>query len=74
MTTFTKVIFNFIIKNPPMALIAGGILLLIMGAMMIPINSAGGWVLINYAPWLIGLGVILQIIYMVLKAWRGHYW
>ena len=44
----TIAIFKFIAKNPPMALIGGGILLLLLGL--------GGWILIV-------LGVILQVLW-----------
>ena len=61
-----KAIFNFIAKNPPSILILGGILFILLGALMIPINHEGSMILLGWAPWLIGLGVLLQILWLFL--------
>ncbi|HEY9245736.1 MAG TPA: hypothetical protein VIO11_02710 [Candidatus Methanoperedens sp.] len=59
MTDNIKVILNIIAKNPPMGLIGGGIILLILSPAD-PKFWFGGWILIM-------LGFVLQIVWLFLK-------
>lgn len=49
MATTIQALFKFVAKNPPMAFIVGGILCLLIGAVLLPFNPLGGWVLIEWA-------------------------
>ena len=59
-----KALFEFICKNPPMALIGGGILFYLQGSMFIPFSSESASVLLSTAPWLIGSGIFLQLVWL----------
>jgi len=59
-----EAIFEFIAENPPMALICGGILCLILGAIIYPFYTATANILLSWVPWLLGGGFILQILWL----------
>lgn len=55
--TTTKVVFSFIAKHPAMALICGGILLLLLSPAHVSFVEFG-WILV-------GLGVLLQVFWLL---------
>jgi len=59
-----EALFEFIAENPPMALICGGILCLILGAISFPFYPETANILLSWVPWLIGGGFILQILWL----------
>ncbi len=63
-----EVVFEFIAENPPTALIAGGILFLVLSVFTSPFDPSSTEFLRGYAPWMIGGGFILQVIWLVLRA------
>jgi len=63
-----EALFEFIAENPPMALICGGILCLILGAISYPFYSEIANILLSWVPWLIGGGFILQILWLFRRA------
>lgn len=56
MSDATSVFFKFIAKNPPMACICGGIVLLLFSPAYQPFWG-GGWILIV-------IGVVLQVLWL----------
>ncbi len=57
--------FRFVARNPATILIAGGILFYFVGALQ------PNTVLLNVAPWLIGIGIILHVLWLTpRKRWR----
>ena len=65
-----EAIFKFIAENPPTALVVGGILFFLVGAFFAPVSPITANILLSVAPWLIGLGVVLQILWLFLKSGR----
>ena len=57
-------LFKFIAKNPPSLLIAGGILLIIVGFLGSPISPTMGEDLINWGKLVTIIGVALQVLWM----------
>jgi hypothetical protein len=59
-----EAIFKFINDNPPMALISGGVLFILAGALFLPFYPQSSEVLFSAAPWLIVEGIALQILWL----------
>jgi len=59
------VVFKFIAKHPAMALIVGGILFVLIGALLDPVIPETSNILLGWAPWLFGAGIILQILWII---------
>jgi uncharacterized membrane protein len=59
-----EAIFKFVSKHPAMALVCGGILCLILAALMKPFYPASAEILLAWAPWLIGGGVLLHVLWL----------
>lgn len=59
-----KAIFKFVCENPPTIMIGGGILFYLLGSLSIPFNSQSAATLLSTAPWLVGGGFILQILWL----------
>jgi len=59
-----EAIFEFICEHPPMALVSGGILCLILAALLRPIYPPSSEILLSWVPWLIGGGMLLQILWL----------
>lgn len=59
-----EAIFEFICEHPPMALVSGGILCLILSALLRPFYQLSSEILLAWVPWLIGAGIILQILWL----------
>ena len=66
-STTIEAVFEFVAENPPTAMILGGILFVVLSAFMGPFDPAGASMLASWAPWLIGGGVVLQILWLVLR-------
>ena len=62
-----EAVFEFVAENPPTMMIAGGILFILLSAMMGPFDPTGAAMLSGWAPWLVGGGVILQVLWLVLR-------
>jgi len=62
-----EAIFEFIAKNPPSILIAGGILCFILSVFISSIDSESAHQLMNFGVLLVALGVILHIAWLFLK-------
>lgn len=62
-----EAIFEFIAKNPPSILIAGGILCFILGALISPTNPESARQLTDFGMWLVGLGIVLHIIWLIVR-------
>jgi hypothetical protein len=62
-----EAVFEFVAENPPTVMIAGGILFVLLSAFMGPFDPADASLLASWAPWLVGGGVILQILWLVLR-------
>jgi hypothetical protein len=60
-------VFEFIADNPPMAMIAGGILLALFSIATTPFDATTTTFLRNLAVWLIAGGFILQVLWLVLR-------
>jgi hypothetical protein len=60
-------IFEFIVRNPSMALIVGGILMIVFSILTAPFDPLTTNFLRNTSLILIVLGVMLQITYLLLK-------
>ncbi|MEM2087942.1 MAG: hypothetical protein QXF52_04625 [Thermoproteota archaeon] len=60
-------IFEFVAENPPMALIMGGILLIVLSILTAPFDPSTTDFLRNISLILIALGFLLQVIYLLLK-------
>ena len=58
-----EAVFQFFAKNPPSILIAGGILLYLVGS--VQKGLGGGSDLLGVAPWLIGAGFVLQVLWLM---------
>lgn len=59
-----EAIFEFVCEHPPMALVSGGILCLILAALLNPVYPSASQILVNWVPWLIGGGVLLQVLWL----------
>jgi hypothetical protein len=55
-----KAIFKFICRNPPTAMIGGGVLFFLLGSLLMPVNPKSSEVLLRTAPWLIAFGILLH--------------
>jgi len=62
--------FKFVAKNPPMALITGGILLITLSIFTSPLDPATTIFLRESAGNLIFLGAFLQILWLFFKIYR----
>jgi len=60
-------VFEFIAENPPTALIVGGVLLIVLSIFTAPIDPNTTEFLRNTAPWLIGGGFALQVLWLILR-------
>ena len=60
--------FKFVAKNPPTVLIAGGILFVVLSVFSAPFDPSTTEFLRSYAPWMIGGGFVLQVLWLVLRA------
>ncbi len=63
-----EAVFKFVANNPPSALIAGGILFAVLSVITAPFDPSSTEFLRGYAPWMIGGGFILQVVWLVLRA------
>ena len=61
-----EAVFGFVARNPPTAMIVGGILCLVLSALMGPFNPSGAATLGGAAPWLVGGGFVLQVLWLLL--------
>jgi hypothetical protein len=59
-----EAIFKFIAKHPAMALVTGGILFVLLGAVLEPIQKESSSILLGWAPWLFAAGIILQVLWL----------
>ncbi len=64
--TIIEAIFEFAAKNPPTFLIGGGVLMYVLGSLQQLVGANGG-ALLGPAPWLIGGGFVLQVLWLVLR-------
>jgi hypothetical protein len=62
-----RAIFEFVAENPPTAMIAGGILLIVLSVFTGPVDVETTEFLRNVALVLIGLGFILQVLWLALR-------
>ncbi|MGD9130139.1 MAG: hypothetical protein PVH73_01030 [Candidatus Bathyarchaeota archaeon] len=60
-------IFEFVAENPPTFLIGGGILLIVLSIFTGPFDVSTTEFIRNIALVLIGLGFILQVLWLVLR-------
>lgn len=63
--TDVSAIFEFIAENPPTAMIAGGVLLIVLSIFTAPFETNTTEFLRSIALWLIGGGFILQVIWLI---------
>lgn len=70
LATSISVLFKFIAKNPPMALILGGILFILVSVITPGIDQATTVYLRDMATWLFIGGVLLQVFWLIMR--RGH--
>jgi len=61
----TEAVFEFVAENPPSLMIAGGVLMYLVGSFQ-HLAGGGGGELLGPAPWLVGGGVVLQILWLLL--------
>lgn len=61
----TSVIFKFVARNPPMAMIMGGILLVLISTITPMIDQGTTEYLRNMATWLIIGGGIFQVLWLI---------
>jgi hypothetical protein len=59
-----EAVFKFYAKYPAMALVTGGILFALVGAILEPIQKESSSILLEWAPWLVGLGIILHVLWL----------
>lgn len=62
-----EAIFQFVAENPPTALIVGGILFITLSVLTITIDPSTTEFLRTAGSWSIGLGVLLQALWLVLR-------
>lgn len=62
-----EAVFEFVADNPPMAMIVGGILLIVLSIFTEVVNMSTTEFLRTIGLLLIGLGFILQVLWLVLK-------
>lgn len=60
-------LFEFVADNPPTALIAGGILLIVLSIVTGTVDVSTTEFLRNIALLLIGMGFFLQVLWLILK-------
>lgn len=65
-----RAVFNFVAGNPPMALIVGRILLMVLSALTAPFNVQTTLYLRESGQNLVILGVFLQILYLTSSSQR----
>ena len=61
-----EAMFEFVADNPPMAMIVGGIFLILVSVLVAPFDPDTTGFLRNISLWLIGLGFILQVLWLIL--------
>lgn len=62
-----EAIFEFVADNPPAAMIVGGLLLIVLSVVTTAVDPATTDFLRTIALWLIGLGFLLQVLWLVLR-------
>jgi hypothetical protein len=62
-----EAVFEFIANNPPSILLAGGILIFLLGISVSGFNPGQGDAMIKFAYVCIILGVILQVLWLILR-------
>jgi len=60
-------IFEFVAENPPMAMIVGGILLVVLSILTAYVDPGTTEFLRNLAIWLIAGGFVLQVLWLLLR-------
>ena len=62
-----EAIFQFVADNPPAAMIVGGVLLIVLSVLTAVVDPTTTEFLRNIGLWLIGLGFLLQVLWLVLR-------
>ena len=62
-----EAIFEFMADNPPAIMIAGGLLLIVLSVFTAAVDLATTDFLRTIALWLIGLGFLLQVLWLVFR-------
>ena len=62
-----EAVFEFVAENPPTAMIAWGILFVILFVLLRPFSPSDANVLVGLAPWLVSAGVAIHVAWLVLR-------